>query len=301
MDFENKVPEWHAEGLEPSEELKTTGFTAGYKPPAGFFNWFWHGVSVCLSELQRLFKGHAEDTNNPHGVTAAQIGLENVDNTADTDKYVAYAQRAGNADKTQYALTVRLNGGREENTDMWTFDGSTSRTINITPEKIGAATAEDVAAMGDIPTQLATHTADTTLHVTAAERRKWNNALGWVMPIESTDGRAYTAEISGFNSFPDGLCVTVIPNMTSVPGKEITFNLNGYGDKRIYMRTPGGKDKYAEVSVFLQDTPCRLLYMDDVAGWLVDTPFDQLTSGWWDMEAGVDELETGKFYFQYEE
>ena len=70
-------------------------------------------------------------------ITAESIGLGNVDNTRDTNKYVAYAQRAGSADKTQSALTLRLNGGRTEGTDMWTFDGSTSRTINVTPAKIG--------------------------------------------------------------------------------------------------------------------------------------------------------------------
>lgn len=73
--------------------------------------------------------------------------------TPDSEKHVAYAQRAGSADKTKSALTVRVNGGKTEGSDMWTFDGSTSRSINITPEKIGAAesnhthTAADVGAL----------------------------------------------------------------------------------------------------------------------------------------------------------
>ena len=68
-------------------------------------------------------------------------GLTNVDNTPDTEKYVKYAQTAGEAQKVGSGLTVRFNGGRTENTDMWTYDGSTSRTVNITPDKIGAAPA----------------------------------------------------------------------------------------------------------------------------------------------------------------
>lgn len=71
-------------------------------------------------------------------ITPEWLGLGNVDNTADNDKYVAYAQRAGEADKTQYALTLRLNGGRVEGSNMWTFDGSTGRSVNITPAKVGA-------------------------------------------------------------------------------------------------------------------------------------------------------------------
>lgn len=71
-------------------------------------------------------------------ITPEWLGLGNVDNTADNDKYVAYAQRAGEADKVPNTLTIRLNGGRTEGSNMWTFDGSTGRTVNITPAKVGA-------------------------------------------------------------------------------------------------------------------------------------------------------------------
>lgn len=107
-------------------------------------------VDTATTEMVRsILQEHSSDTNNPHAVTKEQLGLDNVDNTADNDKYVAYAQRAGSADKTKYALTVRLNGGRTENTDMWTFDGSTSRTVNVTAAKIGAEPAiEDTSSSG---------------------------------------------------------------------------------------------------------------------------------------------------------
>lgn len=79
-------------------------------------------------------------------ITPEWLGLGNVDNTADTDKYVAYAQRAGQADKVQSALTLRLNGGRTEGTNAWTFDGSTGRSVNITPAKVGAVAVSQGAA-----------------------------------------------------------------------------------------------------------------------------------------------------------
>lgn len=56
MDFEKKVPEWNATGTEPPASLKQSGFEAGYKPPAAYFNWFWNRVSACLSELQAKVK-----------------------------------------------------------------------------------------------------------------------------------------------------------------------------------------------------------------------------------------------------
>ena len=40
---------------------------------------------------------HVGDKSNPHGVTKAQVGLGNVDNTADVDKSVKYATSAGSA------------------------------------------------------------------------------------------------------------------------------------------------------------------------------------------------------------
>lgn len=52
MAFKQIVPAWNADGIEPPASLKNSGFEPGYKPPAAVFNWFWYGVSQCLTELQ---------------------------------------------------------------------------------------------------------------------------------------------------------------------------------------------------------------------------------------------------------
>jgi hypothetical protein len=57
MEFEKIVPQWDAVGTEPPSSLKTSGFEAGYKPPAAYFNWFWNSVSQCLTELQTVLGG----------------------------------------------------------------------------------------------------------------------------------------------------------------------------------------------------------------------------------------------------
>lgn len=54
MAFKKKVPAWYAAGTEPPDSLKQKGFEAGYKPPADFFNWFFHGASEALKELQNM-------------------------------------------------------------------------------------------------------------------------------------------------------------------------------------------------------------------------------------------------------
>lgn len=52
IEFTNKPIEWTNEGTAPSEDLKTNGFQAGYKPPAAVFNKQWHTTAECIEELQ---------------------------------------------------------------------------------------------------------------------------------------------------------------------------------------------------------------------------------------------------------
>lgn len=47
----------------------------------------------AIAEAKKLTQDHKEDTTNPHNVTKDQVGLGNVDNTADLDKPVSTAQR----------------------------------------------------------------------------------------------------------------------------------------------------------------------------------------------------------------
>lgn len=94
LNFDNEIPEWKNEGIEPTTELKEKGFTGGYKPPATVFNWFWSKVQKCINELQTKLKSHADNTSNPHKVTKLQLELGNVDNTSDANKPVSLAVEA---------------------------------------------------------------------------------------------------------------------------------------------------------------------------------------------------------------
>lgn len=50
--FSVDTPTWKATGKEPKPSLKKTGFVAGFKPPAAYFNWFWNRVCRNLSEIK---------------------------------------------------------------------------------------------------------------------------------------------------------------------------------------------------------------------------------------------------------
>ena len=56
MNFNNTPPKWDEQGTEPSAELQEKGFTAGYKPPAPYFNYMFNKYTECLKELQNLVK-----------------------------------------------------------------------------------------------------------------------------------------------------------------------------------------------------------------------------------------------------
>lgn len=64
------------------------------------------------------------------------------DLTSHTHNYAGSSSAGGaatSANKVNTNLTIKLNSGSTEGTDLFTFNGSTAKTINITPSAIGAA------------------------------------------------------------------------------------------------------------------------------------------------------------------
>lgn len=85
-------------------------------------------------------------------ITPESLGLGNVDNTPDSQKNVSFASEASVARKVEHELIVRLKGGDIEGTDKWTYDGSTSKSINVTAAKLGALSTAGGAMEGDLTT-----------------------------------------------------------------------------------------------------------------------------------------------------
>lgn len=56
-----------------------------------------------------------------------------------THNYAGSSSAGGAANSVKTNLTVKLNGGSTEGTDLFTYNGSTAKTVNITPSAIGAA------------------------------------------------------------------------------------------------------------------------------------------------------------------
>lgn len=54
--YNTVIPEWENAGAEPPADLKKGGFVAGYKPPAPFFNWLFHGLCSSVKENRESIK-----------------------------------------------------------------------------------------------------------------------------------------------------------------------------------------------------------------------------------------------------
>lgn len=101
------------------------------------------------SKVARADHVHPTDTSR-----ASQADLDAleaiVDGKADsghTHNYAGSSSAGGaatSANKVNSSLTVKLNSGTTEGTNMFTFNGSAAKSINITPSAIGAAASSHI-------------------------------------------------------------------------------------------------------------------------------------------------------------
>ena len=85
----------------------------------------------------------ATELNYVDGVTSnIQTQIDGKAASSHTHNYAGSSSAGGaatSANKVNKSLTVKLNGGTTEGTNLFTFNGSAAKSINITPSAIGAA------------------------------------------------------------------------------------------------------------------------------------------------------------------
>ena len=142
-------------------------------------------------------KSHISNKTNPHSVTKTQIGLGNVDNTADVDKNVLSASKL---------TTPRTINGIE-------FDGTKNITITANSNDVYAwakasskptYTASEVGALPSSTTLANLNDDSTHRTVTDAEKTKWNN---------KSDFSGNYNDLTNKPTIPSG--VVVVDNLTS--------------------------------------------------------------------------------------
>ena len=107
---------------------------------------------------------------------------------------------ASNASKVANSMTIKLNGGTTEGTNLFTFNGSAAKTVNITPSAIGLATVATTGSYNDLsnkPTIPAAVTVDSALSSTSTnpvQNKVVTSALGGKLEKLSYEwNRSYNA------------------------------------------------------------------------------------------------------------
>ncbi|AIQ63324.1 hypothetical protein PSTEL_09735 [Paenibacillus stellifer] len=105
-DFSEELPEWTAEGIEPPESKKSTGWQVDDHPPAGWLNWLFNRIYTTIVEIRSVFSAHKADTT-AH-VTVAERSTWNAKETtagaqAKADAAQSAAISAAAADATTKA------------------------------------------------------------------------------------------------------------------------------------------------------------------------------------------------------
>ena len=102
------------------------------------------GITATADEINKLdgVTATKNEINFLDGVTSAiQTQLNGKASTGHTHNYAGSSSAGGAANSVKSSLVVKLNGGSNEGTNMFTFNGGTAKTINITASSIGAATS----------------------------------------------------------------------------------------------------------------------------------------------------------------
>ena len=103
--------------------------------------------SVKANMVVKLNNGTTEGTNmftfngstaKTINITAASIGAVS---GSHTHNYAGSSSAGGPANSVKANMVVKLNGGATEGTNMFTFNGSAAKSVNITASSIGAATS----------------------------------------------------------------------------------------------------------------------------------------------------------------
>ncbi len=170
-----------------------------------------------INTLTENLSSHTSSTSNPHGVTKAQVGLGNVDNTADNVKSVKYATTAGNL--TNLTATVaelnKLDGVTATTAELNYVDGVTSNIqtqLNGKAERTEAVYYIEGAGTTDTTNKIATWTG------THSDIVQYFNGLTILYKISTAGSTTTTLNINNLGA------VTVVKNATTAISTSYAVN-----------------------------------------------------------------------------
>ena len=101
-----------------------------------------NGLAKIAEDLSLVRLKSTDTIGSIAQIEGLQDALDGKAASTHTHKYAGSASAGGaatSANKVNNSLKIQLNGGTTENTNLFTFNGSVAKTVNITASKIGAA------------------------------------------------------------------------------------------------------------------------------------------------------------------
>ena len=176
------------------------------------------------TDAQSAIDAHEALTNNPHGVTAAQVGLGNVPNvTTNNQKPTFTAASSLSALTSGNTLSVQFGKIAKAITDLIAHLANKSNPHGVTSAQVGADPVGSAAAvqtnLNTLNDEFDDHTENADIHFTAAERTKLSGI--------ATGANKYTHPNSGVTA---GTYKSVTVNAAGhVTGGSNPTTLAGYG------------------------------------------------------------------------
>ena len=101
-----------------------------------------NGLAKIAEDLSLVRLKSTDTIGSIAQIEGLQAALDGKAASTHTHKYAGSASAGGaatSANKVNNSLKIQLNGGTTENTNLFTFNGSAAKTVNITASGIGAA------------------------------------------------------------------------------------------------------------------------------------------------------------------
>ena len=209
------------------------------------------GRTITIGNKSNTFDGSANIS-----YTLAEIGASESGHTHNYAGSSSAGGAATSANKVNQSLAIKLNGGTTEGSNLFTFNGSAAKSINITPSSIGAAASSHGTHVGDayatatpkangtaavgtsskIAREDHVHPLQTTISGNAATSSKWANPITMTIGNKgkTVDGSANVSwtltEIGAAATSHDHTHInrthTTAPIYNPSSGVLIDFNLN---------------------------------------------------------------------------
>ena len=242
-----------------AKSLTTT--TSNYTLVANMlYDCYYNGSSYVLDNTVAV---HTASTSNPHNVTKAQVGLENCDNTADSDKVVSSASKLTTA-RTTY---VTLGTASTTTTIDWSGDTTipVSGILGVANGGTGATSLSSITVgnsskLGNYSVKTSSiggSSTESTDYWTYVTKSKFTSTGGYIKYSNGLLIEWGLAPSSGHTS------VTFIPTYTEIPAIMVTTRGNSDSDtgESHLGQVIGTESGFHCDSNYGAETKCRLYWM----------------------------------------